>query len=100
VATPEGRLVYTGDTGPSEALGDWARGCDLLVAECSLPEAMALDVHLTPRQAGELARRAGAKRLVLTHLYPPVEAVDIAGEIAPVYDGPVVVARDGDRFAL
>lgn len=100
VATPDGRLVYTGDTGPSEALGDWARGCDLLLAECSLPEAMALDLHLTPRQAGELAARAGAKRLVLTHLYPPVEAVDLAGEVARAYAGPVTVARDGERFAI
>jgi ribonuclease BN (tRNA processing enzyme) len=100
VATPDGRLVYTGDTGPSEVLGDWARGCDLLLAECSLPDAMALDLHLTPRQAGELAARAGAKRLVLTHLYPPVETVDLTGEIARVYRGPVTVARDGERFAI
>jgi len=100
VATPDGRLVYTGDTGPSEGLADWAKGCDLLLAECSLPDAMAVDLHLTPRQVGELAQRAGAKRLVLTHLYPPVEAVDLTGEIAAVYGGPVTVARDGERFAL
>lgn len=100
VATPDGRLVYTGDTGPSEGLAEWAKGCDLLLAECSLPDAMAVDFHLTPRQAGELAARAGAKRLVLTHLYPPVEAVDLAGEIAAVYGGPVTVAQDGQRFEL
>lgn len=100
VATPDGRLVYTGDTGPSEGLAEWARGCDLLLAECSLPDAMAVDFHLTPRQAGALARQASAKRLVLTHLYPPVEAVDLPGEVAAEYDGPVTVARDGERFTL
>jgi ribonuclease BN (tRNA processing enzyme) len=99
VTTPDGRLVYTGDTGPSEGLGAWARGCDLLLAECSLPESMALAEHLTPRQAAELARDADAKRLVLTHLYPPVEPVDL-GAMAAVYQRPVVVARDGDRFEL
>src|SRR6185312_4709585 len=31
------RIVYTGDTGPSDALAAWALGCDLLVCECSLP---------------------------------------------------------------
>src|SRR6266581_3708091 len=56
---PEGRLVYTGDTGPSPELARWAAGCDLLLAECSLPEAMAIDSHLTPLRAGELARGAG-----------------------------------------
>ena len=92
------RLVYTGDTGPSDALGDWARHCDLLLSECSLPDSMAMDMHLTPRQAGRLAARADAKRLVLTHLYPPVESVDIVAEARQAYGGPVSVAADGSTF--
>src|SRR4051794_12426476 len=36
------RIVYTGDTGPSSELGEWARGCDLLVCECSLPTEMGI----------------------------------------------------------
>jgi ribonuclease BN (tRNA processing enzyme) len=89
------RLVYTGDTGVSEPLGEWARDCDVLLAECSLPDAMAIREHLTPRQAGALAARAAAKRLVLTHFYSPVESVDIAAEVAEYYAGPVVCATDG-----
>lgn len=89
------RLVYTGDTGVSEALGDWAHGCDVLLAECSLPDTLAIREHLTPRQAGALAARAAARRLVLTHFYPPVEAVDITAEVAEHYTGPVVCATDG-----
>jgi len=100
VAAAGARLVYTGDTGASGELADWARGCDLLLAECSLPEDRALAMHLTPRQAGALAARAEAKRLVLTHLYPSVEAVDIRAEVAAVYGGPVAIARDGDRFTI
>ena len=98
VVTPGRHLVYSGDTGPGDALGDWARGCDLLLAECSLPEAMAIPTHLTPRSAGALAARAEAKRLVLTHLYPPVEAVDVLGEVGRAYHGPTVVASDGDSY--
>jgi ribonuclease BN (tRNA processing enzyme) len=100
VATGEGRLVYTGDTGPGDALGDWARGCDLLLAECSLPDARAMAIHLTPGGAARLAERAEAKRLVLTHLYPPVEAEDILGIVGRTYRGPTIVARDGDRFEI
>jgi ribonuclease BN (tRNA processing enzyme) len=94
------RLVYTGDTGPSEDLGRWARGCDVLLAECSLPEHMAIAMHLTPRQAGELARQSEARRLVLTHFYPPVESVDIAREVRAEYHGPILLANDGDRFQI
>jgi ribonuclease BN (tRNA processing enzyme) len=87
--------VYTGDTGVSDALGRWAHGCDVLLAECSLPDAMAIREHLTPRQVGALAAQAEAQRLVLTHFYSPVEAVDIAAEVAEHYAGPVVCATDG-----
>lgn len=100
VQAPEGMLVYTGDTGPSEALARWASGADLLLAECSLPDDRAISGHLTPRSAGKLASAAGAKRLVLTHFYPPVEQVDVRAAVARTYAGPVALAGDGDRFEI
>ncbi len=100
VAAPEGRLVYTGDTGPSSKLAQWATGADLLLAECSLPEALAMDIHLTPERAGDLAREAGARRLVLTHFYPPVETSDPARAAGARFKGPIAAARDGDRFVI
>ena len=100
VLAPEGRVVYTGDTGPSAELAAWASGTDLLLAECSLPDDEAVEGHLTPATAGSLAAAARAKRLVLTHFYPQVEAVDIRAGVARAYDGPVSVAADGDRFDI
>jgi ribonuclease BN (tRNA processing enzyme) len=58
---------------------------------------MAIPEHLTPEQCGELARLAEPRMLVLTHLYPPVENVDIAQIVSEKYGGPVVVAHDGWR---
>ena len=100
LTAPEGRLVYTGDTGPSPELARWAKGCELLLAECSLPEGLAIDIHLTPEQAGDLAQEAGARRLVLTHFYPPVENSDPARAAASRFTGPVTAAVDGDRFTI
>ncbi|MEX2177646.1 MAG: ribonuclease Z [Gemmatimonadaceae bacterium] len=94
------RLVYSGDTGFDPEFAHWARGCDLLVLECSLPQSMAIIEHLTPEQCGEIARLAEPRRLVLTHLYPPVESVDIASIVATKYSGPVVVAHDGWQMDL
>jgi ribonuclease BN (tRNA processing enzyme) len=93
-------LVYTGDTGPGGDLAGWARGCELLLAECSLPDDRALEIHLTPSQAGGLAREAGAKSLVLTHFYPPVDVADAVRLAAAAFGGPVTAARDGDRFLI
>jgi ribonuclease BN (tRNA processing enzyme) len=92
------RLVYTGDTGESDALARWAHGCDLLLAECSLPEERAVPLHLTPARAGRLARDAEAGRLVLTHFYPVFGTTDPVDVAAHEYDGPIVAAQDGDRF--
>lgn len=89
------RLVYTGDTGADPALAEWARGCDVLLCECSLPEELAIASHLTPRRCAELAAAARPGLLVLTHFYPPVEHVDIRGVVAERYDGDVALAVDG-----
>ncbi|HET7631532.1 MAG TPA: ribonuclease Z [Gemmatimonadaceae bacterium] len=89
------RLVYTGDTGPDGGLGAWARGCSVLLSECSLPDHLAIPEHLTPERCGELAADAVPGHLVLTHLYPPVEDVDIARVVAARYTGPVTIAHDG-----
>ena len=94
------RLVYTGDTGFDPGLAAWARGCDVLLCECSLPAAMAIAEHLTPEQCGALAELADPGRLVLTHLYPPVEDVDIAAAVAARYPGPLTVAYDGWQTAI
>ncbi len=94
------RLVYTGDTGPSEALGEWARGCDLLLAECSLPDEMAIDTHLSPSRCAELAAAAMPGMLVLTHFFPPVERVDIRAIVGELYHGPVALATDGWAIEL
>ena len=59
------------------------------------PDAMAMREHLTPRHAGQLAAQAVARRLVLTHFYPPVDVVDILGDVAQYYTGPTVLATDG-----
>src|SRR5207244_1572444 len=94
------RLVYSADTGFDPAFATWARGCDLLVLECSLPTSMAIAEHLTPEQCGEIGLRAAPRRMVLTHLYPPVEAVDIPALVAAKYPGPLEIAWDGWRAEL
>jgi ribonuclease BN (tRNA processing enzyme) len=94
------RLVYTGDTGVSSELAAWARDCDLLLAECSLPQSMAIPEHLTPEQCGELATQSHTRHLVLTHFYPPVEQVDIPAAVRHAYTGPLTVAHDGWSIEL
>jgi ribonuclease BN (tRNA processing enzyme) len=89
------RIVYTGDTGLDPALGQWAAGCDVLLAECSLPESMRMETHLTPEGCAELAAEAQPRALVLTHFYPPVEHVDIRSIVATRYAGSVTLASDG-----
>lgn len=94
------RIVYTGDMGYDPMFGEWARGADLLLCECSLPEELAIESHLTPARCGALAAAALPKHLVLTHFYTPVERTDIRGAIAAHYAGPVTLADDGSTFEI
>ena len=68
---PGRRIGYSGDTRPSAGLARFFRGCDLLVFDSTFGErdkAKALETrHSTSVEAAALARRAGVKRLALTH---------------------------------
>jgi ribonuclease BN (tRNA processing enzyme) len=86
-------LVYSGDTDLSPSLVALAREADLLVLEASNPFKVA--GHLTPAEAGRLAREAGAKRLLLTHFYPPCDQVEVAARAAAAFGGEVLKAEDG-----
>jgi ribonuclease BN (tRNA processing enzyme) len=89
------RLVYTGDTAPDPTLGAWAAGADVLLTECSLPDAMAVASHLTPTSAGELAAAADPGLLVLAHLYPMMDQLDLPALVGARWPGQVFVAHDG-----
>ena len=90
----EGRsLVYSGDTDVSDSLVDLARDTDLLVLEAANP--FKVPGHLTPAEAGRLAAEAGAARLLLTHFYPPCDAVDVVALAAQEFPGEILRAEDG-----
>lgn len=123
---PGRSIVYTGDTGPSPAVETLAKGADLLVSEmidldatrasvarraaAADPQTVEMMVkhltthHLTTRQVGELAARAGVKAVVLTHLAggassnPQATARYVAQVKSAYRGGPVTVANDMDRF--
>jgi ribonuclease BN (tRNA processing enzyme) len=61
-------LAYSGDCTPCPALDSVASGADLLLCEANDPDPNPF--HHTPAQAGELASRTGARRLVVTHVGP------------------------------
>ena len=116
-------IVYTGDTGPSEAVTSLARGADLLVTELIDPKFVATfvargtpaqqkraremrahltDHHITPDQVGQMAAKAKVRRVLITHLVAGRDPdVDIAPYVAGVrrwFDGPVEVATDLHRY--
>ena len=86
--------VYTGDTDYSETIIDLAKNADLLICECALPDRHKVEGHLTPSLAGDLAAKAGVRKLVLTHFYPECDQEDIAAECRQTYSGPLVLAED------
>ncbi len=89
-------LGYTGDTGPSESLAEFFRGVDLLLAECSLPDDLVGDNHLSPSRLARLAAGAGPGRLAVTHVYPQLWGVDVPALVrAAGYDGEITMVSDG-----
>jgi ribonuclease BN (tRNA processing enzyme) len=98
----EGRLVFGADSRPTEQLVDFARGADLLLIEATLPrpERSGERGHLTPREAGEHGRDAGARRLVLTHISDELDHLWARKEAQDAFRGQVVVAREGAVYEV
>ncbi|MBN8867897.1 MAG: MBL fold metallo-hydrolase [Solirubrobacterales bacterium] len=92
-----GRITYGADCCPNDALVGFAEGTDLLIAEATLPrpERTGVRGHLTAGEAGEHAEKAGAKRLMLTHISDELDPETAAGQAGSTYGGPIQVAREG-----
>jgi len=96
----EGSFVYTGDTEYSESVVDLARGAQTMLIECSFPDESPVPGHLTPSGVAEIASQAGVRRVVLTHVYPAADELDLRAEVGRGFGGEVVLAHDGLRFGL
>lgn len=120
--TPDRSIVFTGDTGPSDAVVALAKGADILVAEVmdmdttlrGLAQSMnipqdklavvaghMLKEHLSPQGVGDMAKRAGVGMVILSHLGIPETGYDmriLTKGVRESYSGPVAIANDGSEF--
>ena len=90
-------IVYSGDTEPCEALARLAQGVDILIHESTGDYAW----HSTPAQAGAMAERCGAGKLVLIHF--PVLGSDLGAwrrAAEAEFNGPVELAEDFAVYSL
>ena len=94
-------IAYTGDTGETEEVPLLARDCDVFLSEAAFLDGPDLppNLHLSARQAAGYALRAGAGKLVLTHLQPWTDADKALAEAAAVFDGALTVAASGQLIA-
>jgi ribonuclease BN (tRNA processing enzyme) len=97
-----GRFTFGADSRPTEELTEFASGTDLLMLEATLPrpERKGPRGHLTPSEAGEHARKAGARRLVITHISDELDELWARSEASRAFGGPVEVAREGAVYEL
>jgi len=128
IQTPHGVIVFTGDTGPSDAVAQLAKDADVLIAEASYRDRADLDQFMAARAAaghwgpartkitrdhflfghldttsiGQLASNARAKAVILYH-YVPSGKADQAAYIAGVkryFPGPVFASNDLELYCM
>jgi ribonuclease BN (tRNA processing enzyme) len=95
-----GAFVYTGDTEYSESVVELARGAHTMLVECSFPDDSPVSGHLTPNGVARIASEAGVSQVVLTHVYPAADELDLPKEVGRGFEGQIVVARDGLKFGV
>ena len=100
--TADGRsLCYTGDTNDVAGMVDFARDCDLLLADGLFPEAAWTEgkPHLSAAHCAQLAQDAGARQLVITHLNPTIDPETLLKEARAIRTDSRL-ARIGEQYEV
>lgn len=99
-----GRTVaFSGDSAPTPQVVACARDADLFLCDSSWLEADGPHpdgVHMTGAQAGEQAAQAGARTLLVTHVFPTNDPEEVAAEARTRYDGTVIAVADLEEYPL
>jgi ribonuclease BN (tRNA processing enzyme) len=91
----EKAVVFTGDADFDEELIMLSKNADLLVADCSFPDTLKAQGHLSAKECGLLAQKAMVKKLLLSHLYPSdTPDIDRVYESRKEFTGQIVLAED------
>ncbi len=95
-------FVYTSDTGFDPKLGDFARGVDLFVVECSYCGEKAYELHLNLAEVIELVRLANPRQTIIGHLYPEWDTLPNVAEFINSHQPsqPVIAAADGLKYSI
>ncbi|RIK42192.1 MAG: MBL fold metallo-hydrolase [Chloroflexi bacterium] len=92
-------LFYSADAGRVEPLIPLAHGCNVALVEatvdCHPDIPLESRGHITPDEAGSLAKLSGAEMLVLTHLWSERQERDVIAEARAQFDGPIAIAKPG-----
>jgi ribonuclease BN (tRNA processing enzyme) len=124
--TPDRVVFFTGDTGPSDAVVELAKGADLYVTETTSPQDVIENYkkndiwqaktpaeqegflrhmheeHVTPEDIGKMAAKAGVKAVVMSHIGPTIDPKDeyqrYVDEAKKYYAGPITLAKDLMKF--
>jgi ribonuclease BN (tRNA processing enzyme) len=103
ISTASGaRFTFGADCRPNDELIEFARDTGLLLIEATLPrpERTGVRGHLTASEAGDHARRAGARRVVLTHISDELDEDVARSEGEEGFGAPVEIAREGATFEI
>ena len=97
------KLVIVGDAGRTDNLLDACKDADALVIESTYLDEEAEMAkqfhHLTAKQSAALAKRAGVKKLILTHISRRYREKDVLKEAQEIFPN-TSVARDFDTFQI
>jgi ribonuclease BN (tRNA processing enzyme) len=96
------RFTFSADCSPNEQLVRFAQDTDVLMIEATLPrpERTGIRGHLTPGEAGEHGKLAGARRLVLTHYSDEMDPEWARAQAVETFGGPVELAEEGAVYSV
>lgn len=100
ITNGEKTIVYSADSSYLPEFVDFSKEADLFICECNLYSGKdgAISGHMTSTEAGQIAKQASVKKLLLTHLPHYGDHSDLVTQARAEYEGPIELAKEGLTF--
>lgn len=87
-------FTFSGDCIKCKGLENACKNADLFICDTSYSKGKGNIAHMDSIDVGEIAQKSRVKRMVLSHLYPQTENVDLIAEVKEKYFGEIVKGQD------
>lgn len=87
-------IVFSGDSAKCSAIEKACKNADLFICDASYPKGKSNPAHMDTHDIGTIAQKCQVKKVILSHLYPQIDNINLVKEVKEKFSGEVIKGKD------